>query len=133
MEKEGVASVWFGWAESGESIREFLMVRYTEEGDSIPSQFINDFGIDEYDKDFTEWTFHKVPTRLVRELLKRHSYSDQIIPKIILRVGETLPEAMNAVILMHQFEYDGSVAENSGGPVQMRFAGSVPFDPNVDL
>ncbi|MDB5357310.1 MAG: hypothetical protein JWN24_3763 [Phycisphaerales bacterium] len=132
MEKEGRASLWVGHAESADALKEFIQTRYTKEGNAIPSPFSREFGIDEYDKDFTEWMFRDAPSRSIRELLKPHSFSDQIAPKIIERVGELLPAPANAVILLHQFDYNGSKSRKSSGGISVSFVGSVSFDPNVD-
>lgn len=132
MEKNGIASVWVGNATSAEAVKEFLRIRYTEDGDSILSSFARAFSTEDNDPDFTEWMHHESLTHDVRKLLDPHSYSKQISPKIIRLIGESLSEAANTVILLHNFEYDGSCVQGSGDGVDVRFVGSVYFDSEAE-
>jgi hypothetical protein len=130
MERDGVASVWLGNAPSEKALREILRVAYTDDGDAIISSFALAFDTDDNDPDFSEWTYRNEATRNVRELISPHSYGDQIAPQIVAKIGEHLTEAMNGVIVWHNFEYNGThfLADITG--VSLAFVGTAIFDPN---
>ncbi len=54
MQKEGKVSLWLGNFNNEKTFREFMEIKYTDDGDSIPSKFKKQFKIDYYDIDFSE-------------------------------------------------------------------------------
>ena len=46
MEKEGYVSLWIGNLESDEKLLEYVELVYTDDGEWLPSQFLQDFNID---------------------------------------------------------------------------------------
>ena len=54
MEKYGMVSLWCGVFENENLFNEFVDINYTEDGDDIPSKFVEHFEIDYYDEDFSE-------------------------------------------------------------------------------
>ncbi|WP_017151783.1 immunity 22 family protein [Bacillus bingmayongensis] len=51
MEKEGIVLLWLGNMESEDFLEDYFRIKYTDDGDSIPSLFIKDFHICMYDID----------------------------------------------------------------------------------
>jgi len=88
--------------------------------------------MEDNDPDFTEWTHNESSSRDVRTLLNPHSHSKQIPQQIVRLIGESLPEATNTVILLHNFEYNGSRIHGSGDGIEVRFAGSASFDSETE-
>lgn len=90
MEKEGFVSLFVGNLSSYEELQNYVLVRYTEDGEAIPSEFERDFNIDYYNEDFREVEFYDEPSDDLRVLLKGFSYDEEIIPKFIEICGERL-------------------------------------------
>jgi hypothetical protein len=130
MEQEGFASLWLGTADSADRVRDYLHTAYTEDGDAIPSEFSDTFHV-RYDKDFTEWTHRPTGTHSIAELLKPHSFSEQLIPKFTELRGDALDEPATAVILLHNFKYAGRRKAHRGDGITVRFVGYVRFDPDA--
>ena len=51
MEREGYVSLWIGNSKSDEELLEYVELVYTDDGDWLPSQFLQDFNIDINDFD----------------------------------------------------------------------------------
>jgi hypothetical protein len=127
MQEEGVVSLWVGQADSPDALDAYLEFGYTEDGDRIPSPFAADFGI-RYDEDFREAQYYDNPSRSVRGLLQGYSYDGVIVPKFVQLLGESLPEDVNAVVLLYNFRHNAGAGTGTGGAVRLRYAGSVTLD-----
>jgi hypothetical protein len=123
MEKEGVVSLFIGNSNSYEELQNYICVRYTEDGDAIPSEFEKDFNIDYYNEDFREVEFYDESSDDLRVNLEGFSYDEEIIPKFIEICGERLNQEVNSVILLYDFQYHGHV----NGTNQFRFLGTVQY------
>ena len=83
MEKEGYVSLWIGNSKSDEELLEYVELVYTDDGDWLPSQFLQDFNIDidDFDEDCIERVCREKEANLISELISGCSYGDIIIPK----------------------------------------------------
>ncbi len=113
MENPGAVSHWFGNCSNKDILSKYVEIKFDDNGDSIPSSFMNDFQIDfiEYNQDLLECTYSENPTPSLSELLKNASYSDSIIVELEEFYGKTLEEEYNIVIRLYDFEYEEFVEE----------------------
>jgi hypothetical protein len=125
MREEGAVSLWVGQADSEESLDAYLLTRYSDDGDLIPSPFARDFSTGYYDEDFREAQYYESPSRSILELLRGFSYDDVIIPKFVQLLGELLAEEVNAVVCLYNFRHEGSVEPATGGAVRLRYMGAI--------
>lgn len=126
MREEGAVSLWVGHADSEEALDAYLLTRYSEDGDLIPSPFASDFGTGYYDEDFREGQYYETPSRSIPELLRGFSYDDVIVPKFVQLLGELLSEEVNAVVCLYNFHHEGRLEPaTGGGAVRLRYMGAV--------
>ncbi|KAB8129172.1 immunity 22 family protein [Gracilibacillus oryzae] len=114
MEKSGYVSIWFGNInDSIEEIEEYVDLTYDEDGDSVPSEFFNDFHIDsgETDEDTIEKEVYESTSSDISILLKGCSYEEVIIPRL---KSIYLEKSYNAIILVYNFAYDRDIASANG-------------------
>ncbi|WP_199794731.1 immunity 22 family protein, partial [Lentibacillus sp. Marseille-P4043] len=80
MEKKGIVSIWLGNVKEEYDLKEYVDLKYDEEGESIPSKFYVDFNIDmdETDEDFIEKAVLVQKSNNISDLLEGCSY-DEII------------------------------------------------------
>lgn len=128
MEKQGMVSLWVGKTDRVEKMHEYMERRYTEDGDSMPSDFMKDFNIDYYDEDFQEMDCFEKSVDKLEEALKGCSYDDKVIPRFLELCGEALSEEVNAMLLIYNFEYDGSVVERRNAGIELKYLGSVIYE-----
>jgi hypothetical protein len=128
MEKEGYVSLWIGNSKSDEELLEYVELVYTDDGDSVPSQFLQDFNIDidDFDEDFIERIFEK-ETNSITELISGCSYEDVLIPKYESLIGKVSSVKFNAGILLYNFQYDGSIKTVNNKGCQFEFIGAVEY------
>jgi hypothetical protein len=125
MQEEGVVSLWVGHVNSEEALDAYLLTRYSEDGDLIPSPFARDFRTGYYDEDFREAQYYESPSRSIRELLRGFSYDDVIIPKFVQLFGELLAEEVNAVVCLYNFRHEGGVEPATGGAARLQYMGAI--------
>ncbi|MBC1811744.1 immunity 22 family protein [Listeria booriae] len=114
MEKNGIVSLWLGNAENIEQLDNYVELKYDDDGESIPSEFLLDYQIDmdDIDEDFIEKAVLDKKYDSFTSLLKDASYEEKIIPKLLK--DYSIENDYNAVILLYNFEYEGKtmVANN---------------------
>ncbi|MCF2132362.1 immunity 22 family protein [Strepomyces sp. STD 3.1] len=109
MEKQGSVSIWLGNVNGRENLEEYVILKYDEDGDSIPSLFFRDFHINHYetDEDFFEVEWLGESSKDVSKLLEGISYEEVIIPKV--KKYSELNRTYNSIILIYNFAYSGEV------------------------
>ncbi|WP_234028518.1 immunity 22 family protein [Lentibacillus sp. Marseille-P4043] len=82
--KKGIVSIWLGNVKEEYDLKEYVDLKYDEEGESIPSKFYVDFNIDmdETDEDFIEKAVLVQKSNNISDLLEGCSYDEIILPKI---------------------------------------------------
>ncbi len=126
--EQGFVSLWAGTAASAEALEEYLTIRYTEDGDAIWPPFAHEFGIQRFDEDFREADFIDPPERSLNELLAGTSYNHVTIPRFTKVIGATLPEEVNAIVLLYNFNYGGQIVNSENGAVVLSFRGVVLYE-----
>ncbi|EOL45078.1 MULTISPECIES: immunity 22 family protein [Enterococcus] len=101
MADKNDVSLWLGNFSDKEALDKYVEVSYTEEGDSIPSQFEKDYKLGYYDRDLIERDWIPVKNKNIRELLEGFSYDEQLIPQF--KNQETI---YNSILLVYNYSYN---------------------------
>ncbi|MDR0443215.1 MAG: immunity 22 family protein [Treponema sp.] len=101
MSAENNVSIWFGKFDTEDEFETFLKKTYNEDGDSMPSPFVNAFQIGSYDADFQEAFFDN---DLNKSSLEDVSYSEHFLDKIEVDFSK-----YNATILLYNYKHDGKI------------------------
>jgi hypothetical protein len=120
---ERVVYAWIGEFDSEVDFERYIEQSYTEDGDSIPSQFMRDVGLDWYDDDFQEFEYHSA-RRSIRIALSGHSYSESFAPLLIQRATELGIESVGAVFLLYELD-NPPIPPSQDAPI--RYIGSFPY------
>ena len=124
MQKEGKVSLWLGNFNNEKTFREFMEIKYTDDGDSIPSKFKKQFKIDYYDIDFSEIDYMEEKSNDLEVLLEGFSHDYQIIPKL----KENYDGIMyNSIVLLYDFEYDSNKINYKNENNILDFIGCVDY------
>jgi hypothetical protein len=124
MQKEGKVSLWLGIFNDEETFREFMEIKYTDDGDSIPSKFKNQFKIDYYDIDFSEIDYMEEKLNDLQVLLEGFSNDYEII----LKLNEKYNGGMyNSIVLLYGLEYDSNGEKYKDGDNELEFIGCVEY------
>lgn len=124
MDKMGMVSLWLGNFNSEESFRDFMEVKYTDDGDSIPSKFKENFKIEYYDIDFSEVDFIEERTNDLQVLLEGFSNDYEIIPKLKEKYDAQM---YNSIVLLYNFEYNSSVKNYKDDTNSLDYIGCVNY------
>lgn len=130
MERQNFVSLWIGSINDDESLSKYVELDYNEdEGDFLPSQFLIDFDIDidDLDEDFIEKVAHEKNCNNLPSLISGCSYDSVILPRFENIVGTTIPEQINAAVLLYNFEYDGREKEIHAKNYSFKFIGAIPY------
>lgn len=130
MENPEAVSLCFGNCSNADLLSKYVEIKYDNEGDRIPSSFMNGFKIDflEYNQDLLECTYNEYPTSSLSELLKNASYSDALISELKDFYGESLEEKYNIVIRLYDFEYEELVEEVKLDGRNLKYMGAVIYE-----
>ncbi|WP_342481509.1 immunity 22 family protein [Paenibacillus sp. FSL L8-0340] len=130
MNNPGAVSLWLGNCRGENSLREYVDIKYDENGDRIPSRFMEDFSIEfiDYSQDLLECTFIKHATHYLSQLLKNASYSETIISELVEFCGDEISEEYNVAIRLYDFEYEEIVEEAILDGKKLTFIGSVMYE-----
>lgn len=129
MEREGYVSLWIGNSKSDEELLEYVELVYTDDGDFLPSQFLQDFNIDidDFDEDFIERVCLDKEANSITELISGCSYEDVVMPKYENLISKVSSVKFNAGILLYNFQYDGNVKAVNNKDYQFKFIGAVEY------
>lgn len=124
MQKEGKVSLWLGNFNNEETFREFMEIKYTDDGDSIPSKFKKQFKIDYYDIDFSEVDYMEEKSNDLEVLLEGFSSDYEIIPKLNEKYNGDI---YNSIVLLYDFEYDSNGENYKDENNTLDFIGCVEY------
>ena len=124
MQKEGKVSLWLGNFNNEETFREFMEIKYTDDGDSIPSKFKKQFKIDYYDIDFSEIDYMEEKSNDLEVLLEGFSNDYEIIPKLNEKYNGGI---YNSIVLLYDFEYDFNEENYKDKDNMLDFIGCVDY------
>ena len=124
MQKEGKVSLWLGNFNNEKTFREFMEIKYTDDGDSIPSKFKKQFKIDYYDIDFSEIDYMEEKSNDLEVLLEGFSNDYEIIPKLKENYDWNM---YNSIVLLYDFEYDSNKINYKNENNILDFIGCVDY------
>ncbi|GAA0086280.1 immunity 22 family protein [Clostridium sp. CTA-7] len=124
MQKEGKVSLWLGCFSDEDSFRKFMEIKYTDNGDSIPSKFKIQFNIDYYNIDFSEIDFMEEKSDELQALLEGFSNDYEIIPKLDKEYNKSM---YNSIVLLYDFEYDCNSENYIDGENKLNYIGFVDY------
>lgn len=124
MQKEGKVSLWLGNFNNEKTFREFMEIKYTDDGDSIPSKFKKQFKIDYYDIDFSEIDYMEEKSNDLEVLLEGFSNDYEIIPKLNEKYNGGI---YNSIVLLYDFEYDSNEENYKDDKNTLDFIGCVEY------
>ena len=123
MQKEGKVSLWLGNFSDEESFRDFMEIKYTNDGDSIQSEFKKQFKIEYYDIDFSEVDYTEEQSNDLKVLLEGFSNDYEIIPKFKEKYSGNM---YNSIVLLYDFEYDNNINYKNRNNI-LEFIGCVDY------
>lgn len=124
MQKEGKVSLWLGNFNNEKTFREFMEIKYTDDGDSIPSKFKKQFKIDYYDIEFSEIDYMEEKSNDLEVLLEGFSNDYEIIPKLKENYDGNM---YNSIVLLYDFEYDSNKINYKNENNILDFIGCVDY------
>ena len=124
--KDHYVSLWLCKVNSEQKLEEYVDLDYDKvENDEIPFELGCDFLISWYDEDFLEISYR--PEDKGWDLLKEHSYMEDLLPGLIERFQDEMDDKFNSVILIYNLDYDGNVKEVENQYGYFKFIGSFKY------
>ena len=100
MEEQGTVSLWLGRAKSADALWAALDVQFSDDGDSIGSEFSRAFGIDCYDDALREAEFYDAPGATLAEFFRGASHESTVLSRFMAR-GVTVEPGTNCLVLLY--------------------------------
>lgn len=117
MYQEGYLSIWLGNADSREALENYVCLRYSEDGDLIPSSLMKDFALvdedgdyNDYDEGCREIAYFRNSLHAQASLFTNFSYSDQVTEKVLTKLSGKSNAEINAVVVL--YNYHALIPEN---------------------
>ena len=124
--KDNYVSLWLCKVNSEQKLEEYVDLDYDKvENDEIPFELGCDFLISWYDEDFLVISYK--PEDKGWDLLKEHSYMEDLLPGLIERFQDEMDDKFNSVILIYNLDYDGNVKEVENQYGYFKFIGSFKY------
>lgn len=120
-------SVWMGNFENEKLLKKFIEIKYTNDGDSIPSLFEKEYNLKYYDKDLVEMKFINFKTSNIYELLKDFSYYESFDINNI-----KINKEYNSVILIYDYENIIEEKIKIDSNKKMEYLGQIDYEKIVD-
>ncbi|MGT2951256.1 hypothetical protein BU202_09070 [Streptococcus cuniculi] len=118
---EQYVSIWLGNFNDYETFEKYFHIDYSEDGDSIASNFERDFDIYYYDRDMVEKDWIEIPENRVEILLEGFSYDEQIISKI------KLEKSYNTIVLLYGYKYNSDKKYVSSTKYELNFIDVIEY------
>ena len=125
METENTASIWIGNFADKSQLDHYFQIRYDEDGEAVPSQFLIENGIDLDDID-DDWLEAQVDDRNhsnLEQMLKGASYEQTILRNLKEEGINTIIPPSNTIILLYNYHYIANVVAREN----TRFIGTVSY------
>lgn len=116
-------TLWLGNFKSAEDLKKYLDVGYTDDGDSIDSNFEKDFHLGFYDRDLIEFDWIENKEVELSVLLEVFSYDNQIIHQFL----ETGRE-YNTIILIYDYSYDKRILRKETDDFFLELIGTASYE-----
>lgn len=124
----GTVSIWLGNFKCLRDLEEYVSIKYTEDGDSIDSQFEKDFSNDCIDEDFLEINYLDDSINEFSKIIEGHSYFNSIISNYSKQNIDKLDTIYNSSILAYDLNYDGDINKAKNGDGSQVFIGNFEYD-----
>lgn len=121
MHQDNFISIWVGNLDSSCDLDNYVLNRYSLDGDFEGSLFTDEFQIDFIDEDFVEKSFFDF-TKNLELAFNGFSYDEKILEELKLKDIQLL-FPINCIILIYNFTY--KLNQKSVGKVQ--FLGTFPY------
>ncbi|MBZ4224022.1 immunity 22 family protein [Bacillus wiedmannii] len=122
-------SIWVGNFESKDEFLNYTNTEYTEDGDSISSNFEKDFNLIYYDRDLVEKEWVSQSKNNIKDLLKDFSYIDQLIQQFNYTNCE---KKFNTAILIYNMEYNAKERKVKFKSNELEFVGVYQYRISID-
>ena len=125
METENTVSIWIGNFADQSQLDHYLQIRYDEDGEAVPSQFLIENGIDldDIDDDLIECEVCDVEHSNLEQMLKGASYEQTILRNLKEEGINTIIPHSNTIILLYNYHYIANVVAREN----TRFIGTVNY------
>ncbi|THE09670.1 hypothetical protein E1I69_21560, partial [Bacillus timonensis] len=99
---ENYVSLWLGCFRDFDELEKYTVIKYNEDGDSIPSIFEKDFKLGYYNRDLIEKDWIPVAEDDIEKLLVDFSYDNQLIQQY---KNIKLKCKYNTIVLIYNYNY----------------------------
>lgn len=131
MEEQGYVSLWLGKIKNAEDLTKYVELIYRDEGDFLPSRFLEDFDIDidDFDEDFLEKVLCNGNAENLSDIIKGCSYDNVVIPRFRIKekIGKSFPKDINSAILLYNFHYDGRKKDVINNDYSFKYIDTVQY------
>ena len=110
-----------------EALNEYVEFGYDDDAEIVPSRFMVDFDLEQWDEDFREIEFREEHWTTVATALEGCYCEDQIIPQFEQQIGKTFDFPVNSLILLFDYNHERETKKASSGGISMRFMGVATY------
>lgn len=127
MGNKKTVSIWTANADLHQStLREILTPTYSDDGESLGSEFSNAFSLGFIDDDFIEADIVE-PTKHLEEAVEDFSYDSEIIDEIKKKNTSPLSEKINTIIAVYDYAYEGKTTMSKLRGVEFTYRGQFEY------
>ena len=125
METENTLSIWIGNFADKSQLDSYLQIKYDEDGEAVPSQFLIENGIelDDVDDDLLEAEIYDVEHSNLEQMIKGASYDQTILRNLKGEGINMIIPPSNTIILLYNYHYIANVVAREN----TRFIGTVSY------
>ncbi len=127
MIKNDYVSLWLGNFKNETDFRSFIEVKYTDDGDLIPSKFQSIFNTGNYDMDTSEVDWISTIHEDISDILNGFSYGSSIISEFKEMLKAYDIKKYNCVILLYNYTYNDNNTYSKNGNY-MEYIGSIRYN-----
>ncbi|MGZ9667624.1 immunity 22 family protein [Pseudomonas sp. GNP014] len=127
MSNKKTVSIWTANADWQQStLREIVTPAYSDDGESLGSEFSNAFSLGFIDDDFIEADIVE-PTKNLEKAIEDFSYDSDIIAEIKKKNLSTLSEKINSVIAVYDCAYKGKTTASTLRGIEFTYRGQFKY------
>jgi hypothetical protein len=127
MSNKKTVSIWTANANCQQStLREIVTPAYSDDGESLGSEFSNAFSLGFIDDEFIEADIVE-PTKNLEKAIEDFSYDSDIIAEIKKKNLSTLPEKINTVIAIYDCAYKGKTTASILRGIEFTYRGQFEY------
>lgn len=127
MSNKKTVSIWTANADWQQStLREIVTPAYSDDGESLGSEFSNAFSLGFIDDDFIEADIVE-PTKNLEKAIEDFSYDSDIIAEIKKKNLSTLSEKINTVIAVYDCAYEGKTTASILRGIEFTYRGQFKY------